>query len=59
MIGTEVKKQLHWKASEWMVGGWKNLFPVEEGKEEKPAFQINEKPPILVGSEEENRQVNW
>ena len=26
VVGTEVEKQLHWKASELAAGGWKNLF---------------------------------
>ena len=38
-----------------MVGDWKNLLPIEKGKEEKPAFQVDKKPPNPVRTKEENR----
>ena len=28
VVGTEVEKQLHWKASDWAADGWKNLLLV-------------------------------
>ena len=40
----------------YIAGDWKKTF---FGKEKKPAFIVNEKPPNPVKTKEENWQIDW
>ena len=39
VVGTEVERQLHWKASDWAADGWKNLLPARGRQGGKTSFQ--------------------